>query len=164
MASPTPRLGTLRRLLVRALSAASVAALGLALASAALAGGATVTRGEVRAFASGSGLVLDGRAQMIRTSDGTTIVTLHVEGLAPITTYGAHVHQAACGAGDADGHFKFDPAGPAAPPNEIWPAFTTNAAGIGNGFAVVQGIAGPNAVSVVVHAPGGAKIACADLG
>lgn len=163
MARPTPRVGTVRRLLIGALSAGSLVVIVLALASTALADGAAVTRGEIRAFAAGSGLALDGHAQMIRTSDGKTIVTVHVEGLAPDTAYGAHVHQAACGAGDADGHFKFDPAGPAAPPNEIWPAFTTNASGIGNGFAIAQETAGANAVSVVVHAPGGAKIACADL-
>jgi hypothetical protein len=45
----------------------------------------------------------------------------------------------------------------------IWPGFTTNAAGVGNGNATVGWTAGSTAVSVVVHAPGGAKIACADL-
>jgi Cu-Zn family superoxide dismutase len=122
-------------------------------ASAVGASGAKVTRGDIRAFALGAGLEISGRAQMIRTADGRTIVTVHVEGLAPDTAYGSHVHQQACATGEADGHYKFDPAGPPAPPNEIWPAFTTN----------VAGTAGPNAVSVVVHAPGGAKIACADL-
>jgi len=71
---------------------------------------------------------------------------------------------AACGVGEADGHYRFDPTGPAAPPNEIWPGpLTTTPAGVGNGFTVADGTAGPEAVSVVVHAPGGAKIACADL-
>jgi len=37
-------------------------------------------------------------------------------------------------------------------------------AGVGNGNATVEWTAGATAVSVVVHAPGGAKIACADLG
>ena len=128
-----------------------------------LAGGATVTRGDVHAFATGVGQPITGRAQMVRTADGKTIVTIQVEGLSASTTYGSHVHQAACAAGDADGHYRFDPSGAAAPPNEIWPGFTTNAAGIGSGYASVDGTAGSNAVSVVVHAPGGAKIACADL-
>ena len=163
MACPTRSLSRVRRLPLAVLGAGSIAAAGLAIGSPALADGATVTRGEVRPFAAGSALDLSGHAQMIRTSDGTTIVTLHIEGLTPLTAYGAHVHQAACGSGDADGHYRFDPTGPAAPPNEIWPAFTTNAAGIGNGFAVAEATAGPNAVSVVVHSPGGAKIACADL-
>jgi hypothetical protein len=137
--------------------------MGLAVASAVGANGARVTRGEVHAFAIGAGMDVTGRAQMVRTADGRTIVTIHVEGLAPNTAYGSHVHQQACSNGDADGHYKFDPAGPATPPNEIWPAFTTNAAGIGNGFASVDGSAGPSAMAVVVHAPGGAKVACADL-
>jgi hypothetical protein len=124
----------------------------------------TVADGSFHAFATGTGLDISGRAQMVRTADGKTIVSVHVEGLAPETAYGSHVHKQACADGEADGHYRFDPSGPATPPNEIWPGFTTNAAGIGNGRAVVQGIAGSSAISVVVHAPGGAKIACADLG
>jgi hypothetical protein len=137
--------------------------LSLLLTPSVLALGAVVTRGEIHAFATGSGLPITGRAQMIRTADGKTIVNVHVEGLAANTTYGSHVHQLPCGTSDADGHYKHDPAGPATPPNEIWPGFTTNASGVGNGDATVDWIAGATAVSVVVHAPGGAKIACADL-
>jgi len=146
---------------------ALVAALTMssAFAASALAGGATVTRGDLNAFAAGTGQSITGHAQMVRTPDGRTIVTIHVEGLAPGVTYASHVHAAACGTGFADGHFKFDPAGAAMPPNEIWPGpFTTNEAGIGNANTIADGTAGPGAVSVVVHAPGGAKIACADLG
>lgn len=142
---------------------AAMAALGLMAASQVLAFSATVTRGDFHAFAAGAGLSIAGRAQMVRTADGRTTVTVHLEGLDPNTAYGAHVHKQACGDGDADGHYRFDPAGPAAPPNEIWPGFTTNAAGIGNGNATVEGTAGAAARSVVVHAPGGLKIACADL-
>lgn len=145
----------------RAILAAAL--LTVALVQSAAADAATVTRGDVHAFAAGAGMELAGRAQMVRTADGKTIVTVHVTGLAPDTTYGAHVHQQACGVGDADGHYRFDPAGLATPPNEIWPGFTTDPAGVGNGKATVGGIAGPTAVSVVIHAPRGAKIACADL-
>ena len=127
-------------------------------------GASVVTRGEFQAFASGIGLPISGRAQMVRTADGKTTVTVRVEGLAANTTYPAHVHQLPCGTSDADGHYKNDPTGPAQPPNEIWPGFTTNEAGIGNGIATVAWTAGGAAVSVVVHAPNGAKIACADLG
>jgi hypothetical protein len=140
-----------------------LAMIALASASGVIADEAGVTRGDLHAFAAGASLQLSGHAQMVRTADGKTIVTVHVEGLLPNTTYGSHVHQQACGVGDADGHYRFDPTGPAAPPNEIWPSFTTNVAGIGNGRAVAYGTAGPGAVSVVVHAPGGAKIGCADL-
>lgn len=124
---------------------------------------ATVSRGDLHPFAAGAGLELAGRAQMIRTADGKTIVTVHVTGLSPDTAYGSHVHQQACGFGDADGHYKFDPAGAAAPPNEIWLGFTTNEAGIGNSDTTAYATAGASAVSVVIHAPGSAKIACADL-
>ena len=137
--------------------------LALALAPGVLAGGATVTRGAFSAFATGVGQPISGQAVMIRTADGKTTVTVHVEGLSARTVYGSHVHQLPCGTSEADGHYKHDPAGPATPPNEIWPGFTTNAAGIGNGNATVGWTAGAAAVSVVVHAPGGAKIACADL-
>jgi hypothetical protein len=113
-----------RRRRVGALAAG--ASLVLAFVPSALAGGAVVTRGDVSAFATGVGLPISGRVQMVRTADEKTTVTVHVEGLAANTTYGSHVHQLPCGTSDADGHYKNDPAGPAAPPNEIWPAFTTN--------------------------------------
>ena len=136
----------------------------LAFAPSVLADGSTVTRGNITAFATGVGQPITGRAQMVRTADGRTIVTVHVEGLAPNTTYASHVHKQACADGDADGHYRFDPAGAATPPNEIWPGpFTTNDDGIGNANTIASGTAGSAAVSVVVHAPGGAKIACADL-
>ena len=138
--------------------------LSSAFAASALAGGAVVTRGDLHAFAAGAGQPITGRAQMVRTPDGRTFVTVHVEGLARGVTYASHVHKQACAVGDADGHYRFDPAGAATPPNEIWPGpFTTNEAGIGNANTIADGTAGPAAVSVVVHAPGGAKIACADL-
>ena len=125
---------------------------------------AQVTHGDFAQF-NGYGSTITGRAQMVRTADGKTIVSIHVEGLVPGTTYAAHVHAAACAVGLADGHYRFDPAGAAAPPNEIWPGpFTANDAGIGNADTIADGTAGPTAVSVVIHAPGGAKIACADLG
>src|SRR5688500_17005026 len=91
--------------------------------------GATVTSGEFHPFATAapSGINaatyadLAGRARMIRTADGRTIVTTHATGLLPETAYGSHVHAAACSAGEADGHYKHDPSGPPTPPNEIWP-------------------------------------------
>ena len=148
----------------RAAALLAGSSLVLAFAPVALGGASVVTRGDFQAFAAGAGLAITGRAQMVRTADGKTTVTVHVDGLSADTTYGSHVHQLPCDTSDADGHYKNDPAGPAAPPNEIWPGFTTNEAGVGNGNATVGWIAGLTAVSVVVHAPGGAKIACADLG
>ena len=157
MVGPTRR--TIRVLFTSAVAIAATFALAISVAGS----HTTVADGAFHAFATGTGLDISGRAQMVRTADGKTIVRVHVEGLAPHTTYGSHVHKQACADGEADGHYRFDPSGPATPPNEIWPGFTTNAAGIGNGRDVVQAIAGAAAKSVVVHAPGGAKIACADL-
>ena len=154
---------TRHRAKLRLLAAAGAMSVSIALAPAVLAAGSTVTRGDFSAFATAAGQSITGRAQMVRTADGKTTVSVRVEGLAANTTYGSHVHAAPCAVGDANGHYKNDPAGPAAPPNEIWPGFTTNEAGVGNGNATVDWVAGATAVSVVVHAPGGAKIACADL-
>ncbi len=131
----------------------------------AAASGAQVTRGAFHEFAVGAaqGMDISGHAQMIRTGSGRTIVSIHVEGLAVNTTYGSHVHKQACGVGEADGHYQYVPGAGVNDVNEIWPGFTTNDSGIGNGNARNDGIAASTAVSVVVHAPGGAKIACADL-
>jgi hypothetical protein len=146
--------------------------LGIAIASLALAasfapaamGAAVVTRGAFLPF-NGSTLPIAGNATMVRTADGRTVVTIQVTGLGAGLTYGSHVHAQACADGLAGGHYRFDPAGAATPPNEIWPGpFTANEAGNGSGWTVADGTAGQSAVSVVIHAPGGAKIACADLG
>jgi len=151
----------MRRFLVLFVIAAAVAV--LLVVPAAGAEGAVVSRGELHAFAAGTGLDIGGHAQMVRTASGRTYVTVHADGLLPDTTYPSHVHAQPCGQADADGHYKRDPAGPATPPNEIWQGFTTDADGVGNGRAVADYTAGATAVSVVIHAPGGARIACADL-
>ena len=137
--------------------------------------GAQVTHGRFHEFAAGitRGMDIGGHAVMVRANDRTYVV-VHVTGLSPSTAYGAHVHKQACGAVDpitglptyADGHYKFDPLGPADAVNELWPEFTTNAAGVGNGFSRNVGVAGPTAMSVVIHALDASpnpKIACADL-
>ena len=151
-----------RRRSMTALLAGAVAV--VAFAPTVLAGSTTVTRGEFSAFAAGIGLPITGRAQMVRTADDKTFVSVHLEGLDDNATYPVHVHAAACDTDTADGHYKFDTNDPAEPPNEIWPGFSTNDAGVGNGKATVLARAGETAVSVVVHDPiTKAKIACADL-
>ena len=156
-----PKLTRLRGVIVVGMIAALVIVMPAA------ASGAQVTRGHFHAFAVGAGMDISGRAVMVRTGDGRTFVSVHVEGIAPNTSYQSHVHAAPCGVGFADGHYKHDPSGPANDENEIWPGFTTNAAGVGNGNARNDWRAGPGAVSVVVHidapAPANYKIACADL-
>ena len=142
----------------------------VAFAVPALAGGAEVTRGDLSVFADGAGLgysEVAGRAQMVRTSDGRTIVSVQVTGLTAGSTYGSHVHSQACAVGNAGGHYGFGHTvtGGAGPGNsEIWPGpFTANAAGHATGMAMVGETAGATAVSVVIHASGGQKVACADL-
>jgi hypothetical protein len=133
----------------------------------ALANGAQVTQGDFASFASGPSLGYDivGQAQMVRTADGRTIVTVHLSGLHPGVAYGAHVHNLPCGVSNGGGHYQHVVGGPVDPINEIWPGFTANAAGIGSGNATNDFTARPEAQSVVVHDPdaGNARIACADL-
>ncbi len=145
----------------RAVILGAAAALLLAVPVAAN-GGAQATRGDIHTFAAGTGNI-SGHALMLRTPNNRTSVTVVVKGLAPNTTYGAHVHTQPCAVDEANGHYKFNPSGPVDNVNEIWHGFTTKRNGIGIGIARNEGIAGPTAVSVVIHAPGGAKIACADL-
>ncbi len=139
----------------------------LLLAASAFAQGAQVTRGDFNTFASGAGLGYDisGQAQMIRTADGRTLVNVQLQGLHPFVTYGAHVHNLPCNVNNGGGHYQHVVGGPVDATNEIWPGFTTNAAGQGNGLAVNEFTARPEAQSVVVHDPdaANARIACADL-
>ncbi len=132
--------------------------------------GSQVTRGEFAVFAAGVNDSrfedLRGHAQMVRTADGKTIVTVSVTGLVPDTTYPVHVHAAPCAVGAADGHFQFQSDGGVNNHNELWPGFTTNAAGAGSGRAMADRSAGDKAVSVVIHSPDATpapKVACADL-
>jgi Cu-Zn family superoxide dismutase len=88
----------------------------------------------------------------VTTPSGKSIVMLHVSGLAPNRSFGAHVHVAACENGKAGGHYRNDPAGPATAANEVWLDFTTNAAGQGRAQAVVDfGFRPDGANAVVVH-------------
>ena len=158
--------------LVKKTGSLAVAAILVVLMAAPLsARGAEVTKGSLESFAAGTGHAdygdVEGKATMIRTASGKTIVVVTARGLTPGETYGSHVHKQACDNGDAGGHYSFGFAVPggALDGSEIWPGpFTANAAGYGVGWTVVGDTAGTDAVSVVIHAPGGAKIACADLG
>jgi hypothetical protein len=142
--------------------------LSLALASigaTAVAASAQVTNGEFQTFAAGQdrGYDISGRAQMVRTADGRTLTSVQVWGLAPVTTYPVHVHNTPCGVNSGGGHYQNVTGGPVDIVNEIWPGFTTNDTGHGQGFAANAFTARPEAQSVVVHDTDGARIACADL-
>jgi hypothetical protein len=144
----------------------TLALMMMALPSAA--NGGEVTRGEFETFGPGldAGYVVTGHAVMVRTA-GKTVVTVVADGLLAGQSYGSHVHNQPCGQGLAGGHYSFGHAvsGGALDGSEIWPGpFTANVSGRVHGMTSVQEKAGPTAVSVVIHAPGGQKIACADLG
>jgi len=103
---------------------------------------------------------------LIRRAGGTE-VSVGVAGLMPDTAYPAHVHNQACDDESAGPHYKLDPEiEDTVEDNEIWPAFTTNANGVGHGFIEVPGhVAREDAVSIVVHDPmaDNAKMLCLDL-
>ncbi len=154
-----------------ALSAVIVGSVTAACASGSAAESGQVTRGDLKAFAAGSGQSIDGRAEMVRRENGTTFVTLHATGLKPGGQYASHVHKQSCENGSADGHFQQNgPAAGTTPPNEIWLAggpFAANQAGNVNVRTTADYKANPDAVSVVLHdlsLPATAnKVACANL-
>lgn len=121
-----------------------------------------------------------GTAEIVRTST-RTYVQVQVTGLEPGLTYLAHLHEGTCG-DPTSAHYKNDPAGPAEPPNELWPSsdpadatagLTADSAGVANGFAIAEWVARPTARAIWVHSPddggghgghgGHARIGCADL-
>ncbi len=105
-----------------------------------------------------------GVAQLLRTESGDTIVQIQVTGLSPEAQYGAHLHALACDVNVGGGHYLIDPEADPGADNEIWPAFTTDADGVGHGRATAVGhVARGDAQSVVVHSPAGDKLLCADL-
>ena len=169
----TRQVGSARKVLRRTGLFAVAAGASLALlAGPAASSGAQVTRGELHPFsaATASEQSIGGRAQMVRTADGKTKVSIHVTGLAPGQSYDSHVHAGSCAVNaGGGGHYFFgapvpDGDGPLA--DEIWPGpVTANRGGVGNGNTIVGATAGPTAASVVIHRSGPApnKIACADL-
>jgi Cu-Zn family superoxide dismutase len=164
----------------RGIAAAMAAALMVVLMASPVSAVRTkVTAGQFSEFATGADGIdpdydINGRVVMVRTAAGHTIVVVTVRGLDPNTEYGSHVHKAACNSPDfGNGHYRFGEAGivgavdvnlSGETRSEIWPGpVNTNASGHASGWTVVGATAGPEAVSVVIHAPGGARIACADL-
>lgn len=133
--------------------------------SAVVAAGAQIAVGELHTFAAGldRGYDITGRVQMVRTASDRTLTSVQVWGLAAGATYPAHVHNAPCAVGNGGGHYQDVVGGPADSVNEIWPGFTTNAHGHGNGQAANDFTARSEAQSVVIHDTDGARIACADL-
>lgn len=127
-----------------------------------------------------------GRVQAVYSSAGDSVVTLHVRGLRPNTTYGAHAHVNACGltGGAAGPHFQhvIDPQQPSVDPayanprNEIWLDLTTDAEGNGSAQTRVNWQFEPQrrARSVIIHqqhtktgptdsGTAGPRLACLDV-
>lgn len=103
------------------------------------------------------------RVQSVETGSGATVVTLHVEGLLPNRSYGAHAHTGPCTttASVAGPHYQdqLDPVKPstdptyANPDNEIWLDLRTGPNGTGRAQARVDWQFRPaGARSVVIHA------------
>ncbi len=118
-----------------------------------------------------AGYEIRGTTQMVVGSTGTTVGVV-VSGLDQAKVYGAHLHNGTCSSGGG-GHYQNVEGGETAPPNELW--VTTSGSGlvpgtdgVANGFGEAAWLprltsASSNARSVVIHEPGGARIACADL-
>jgi hypothetical protein len=128
---------------------------------------AQVTSGDLSTYAAGPGRGYDisGSARMVRTADGRTLVKVEAWGLKPDKTYPVHVHNAPCTVNNGGGHYQDVVGGPVDKFNEIWPGFTTDASGHGNGRAANDFTARPEAQAIVIHDSdgSGARIACADL-
>lgn len=117
------------------------------------------------------GYDINGSAVMVINSVGTN-VKVALAGLDSAKVYGSHLHNGACGDGGG-GHYQDVEGGETTPPNELWVVTSgTVVESDGNGFADAAGSAmwqarisgtGTLGRSVVLHEPGGARIACADL-
>lgn len=141
--------------------------------------GAATTRGKFVTLPDGEnmGFEITGAASLTRTRHGT-VARAVVKGLEEGVTYAAHVHNQPCEEGLGGGHYKDDPEGPPAPPNELWLSssddprggIVANSAGVARGRGRADWVAREDAVSIVIHfipeggtTAGGPKIACADL-
>lgn len=126
------------------------------------------TTGTFAPFADGTATYpeLAGDATLVRRR-GATTASLDVTGLAAGAFHNVHVHEQACSSNNGGAHFRFDETQPFAEANEIWPTFTSDAAGTSGPVRRTQPLrAGPKAVSIVIHDPANSakRIGCADLG
>jgi hypothetical protein len=107
---------------------------------------------------------LGGQVLLVRSDQGT-LVSVHGNGLTESTMYPVHVHSWPCSADDGGGHYKKDPTvGTTEETNEIWLTLSTGAgSSIYNVWKTTSHAVRGDALSVVVHDDGGAKLMCADL-
>ena len=91
-----------------------------------------------------------------KTNDTTTF-RIRIRGIDPSVAgqeFSAHLHVGSCD--DSQGHYKRDPAGPAAPPNEVWFGLTPNGDGMAFDqtsvdFVPVDDVVDPGLMSIVIH-------------
>jgi hypothetical protein len=130
----------------------------------------SVVGGTFRPLAAFTGI--EGRAILVRKLDGTSEVSIALNGGTAGTTYVAHVHIAPCdfqivappAVATATGHYMIDPSQTATvEANELWVNPTTSATGMIVGAATFAHVPREEAISVVVHDPVMGKMACADL-
>lgn len=118
------------------------------------------------------GYDIHGSARMT-IAGSRTAVKVKVAGLDPTKAYGSHLHNGSCASGGG-GHYQDIEGAATAPPNELWlttsnSVFQADRRGVARArgsapwAARTSSTTQTNAVSVVVHEPGGARIACADL-
>ncbi|WP_034239473.1 superoxide dismutase family protein [Saccharomonospora iraqiensis] len=105
-----------------------------------------------------------GTVWLARHDDGTT-VTVDVTGLEPDTKYTSHLHAESCEPDDGGPHFRFDPDGPAQPPNEVHLMFTTDSEGSASTTVTNPNPDSDGANAILLHLDddAGTKFACADL-
>ncbi len=106
---------------------------------------------------------LKGSATLTRSTSGTK-VRVELSGLNPGTELEGHVHEKPCAQDEGGDHYQFVKGGEEEPPNEIHVELKAGTDGSATATGENPGIAGPLALSVVVHdATRGGKVACADL-
>lgn len=119
---------------------------------------AVVIQGPFSA-ASQEGEGISGFAKLV-THHGETHLVVELDGLEKKAVYPAHLHRGYCIEGG--GHYAHDPAGEAAPPNELWPSsdpddptagLQADKDGAAHGHATAPWVARPDAKSVAIHAP-----------
>lgn len=104
-----------------------------------------------------------GRAQLVRTLAGATRIDVALAGLPANQTLTAHVHVGPC-AYQGAGHYKIEPlVAETVEENELWLRVATSPDGVGRASVELAHMARGEALSIVVHATDGTKLACADL-
>lgn len=123
------------------------------------------TSGAAAALPDAGGMALSGTASLTRKVSGVTEVSVTMTGLAPKTTYMAHVHDLPCSSTPpGGGHFKFDKAiTEVIETNELWLTLVSDSQGDAGDLTWSANVADASAQSVVVHAGDGSRLACFDL-